>query len=224
VLTIYHLCFSQTEQCHHKTNWIPTTIWHKTAESCRYLATHQCCQFQHNIRPVTQVLHCKHVRVQSAKDTLQTTIQNNFSSLGNCQVRVWYHSLTPWCRTLFEKLIVTQLVKKILSYGTRRFITTLTKVRHCTLSRASWIQFAPSILISLRSILTLSSHLRLGLPSGLFLSGLPTKALWAPLPTSMHTAAWIMWYWYWHSELPDNPNRSHSFCSAGRNDSARVER
>jgi hypothetical protein len=32
------------------------------------------------------------------------------------------HSLTPWCRKLFEKLTVTQLVKKILlSYGTRRF-------------------------------------------------------------------------------------------------------
>jgi hypothetical protein len=29
------------------------------------------------------------------------------------------HSLTPWCRILFEKLIITQLVKKILlSYGT----------------------------------------------------------------------------------------------------------
>jgi hypothetical protein len=39
--------------------------------------------------------------------------------------------LTPWCRILFEKLIVTQLVKKILlSYGTRRFITVFTKARH----------------------------------------------------------------------------------------------
>jgi hypothetical protein len=60
-------------------------------------------------------------------------------------------------------------------YGIRRFITELTKVRHRTLSWASRIQFAPSIPISLRSILMLSSHLRLGLPSGLFLSGLPTK-------------------------------------------------
>jgi hypothetical protein len=41
--------------------------------------------------------------------------------------------LTPWCRTFFEKLIVTQLVKKILlSYGTRKFITVLTKARHWT--------------------------------------------------------------------------------------------
>jgi hypothetical protein len=50
-----------------------------------------------------------------------------------------------------------------------------TKSCYWTLSWASWIQFAPSIPISLRSILMLSSHLRLGLPSGLFPSGLPTK-------------------------------------------------
>jgi hypothetical protein len=36
----------------------------------------------------------------------------------------------------------------------------------------------------LRSILILSSHLRLGLPSGLFLSGLPTKTLYTTLPSS----------------------------------------
>jgi hypothetical protein len=41
------------------------------------------------------------------------------------------HSLTPWCRILFENLIVTQLVKKILlSYGTQRFITVFTKAHH----------------------------------------------------------------------------------------------
>jgi hypothetical protein len=45
------------------------------------------------------------------------------------------HSLTPWCRILFEKLIITQLVKKILlSYGTPNFITVFTQARHWTLS------------------------------------------------------------------------------------------
>jgi hypothetical protein len=39
----------------------------------------------------------------------------------------------------------------------------------------------PSHPTSWRSILILSSHLRLGLPSGLFPSGLPTRTLY-PLP------------------------------------------
>ena len=36
-----------------------------------------------------------------------------------------------------------------------------------------------------RSILMLSSHLRLGLPRGLFLSGFPTKTLYTPLPSTI---------------------------------------
>jgi hypothetical protein len=47
-------------------------------------------------------------------------------------------------------------------YETRRFITVLTKARHRTLSWASRIHFATWIPISLRSILMLSSDLRLG--------------------------------------------------------------
>jgi len=65
-----------------------------------------------------------------------------------------YLLLTPWCRTLFEKLIVTQPVKNIPpSYGIRRFITVFKKARHRTLSWASRIQFASWIPISERSVL-----------------------------------------------------------------------
>jgi hypothetical protein len=50
-------------------------------------------------------------------------------------------------------LLFSSLKHIPLSYGTRRFITVITKAHHWTLSWASWIQFAPSIPISPRSIL-----------------------------------------------------------------------
>ena len=75
--------------------------------------------------------------------------------------------LTPWRRVLLEKLTGLQLVKKFPAFhGTRRFITTLTSVRHLSLSWGSPIQSIYSHPTSWRSILILSTHLRLGLPSG----------------------------------------------------------
>ena len=74
--------------------------------------------------------------------------------------------LTPRCRVLLEKLTGLQLVKKFPEfYGTRRFITALTSVRHLSLSCASPIQSTYPHPTSWRSILILSTHLRLGLPS-----------------------------------------------------------
>ena len=90
--------------------------------------------------------------------------------------------LTPWCRVLLEKLTGLQLDKKLPSfYGTRRFITALTSVRHLSLSCASPIQSTHPHPTTWRYILILSNHLRLGLPSGLFPSCFPTKTLYAPL-------------------------------------------
>jgi hypothetical protein len=71
---------------------------------------------------------------------------------------------------VLEKLIVTQLVKKFTAfYVIWRFITVFTGSRHLSLSWARCIQSTPSLPISLRCILILSSHL---------LPGLPTKVLY----------------------------------------------
>jgi hypothetical protein len=90
--------------------------------------------------------------------------------------------LTPWSRVLPEKLKHPELPKKFPAfYGTQRFITAFTRARHLSLSWARSIQSMPPHPTSRSSILILSSHLRLGLPSGLLPSGFPTKAMYAPL-------------------------------------------
>ena len=90
--------------------------------------------------------------------------------------------LTLRYRVLLEKLIGLQLIKKFPAFhGTRRFITALTSVRHLSLSWVSPVQSIYPHPTSWRSILILSTHLRLGLSSGLFPSGLPTKTLYTTL-------------------------------------------
>ena len=98
------------------------------------------------------------------------------------KLKCFTYLLAPRCRVLLEKLTGLQLVKKFLAFhGTRRFITALTSVRHLSLSWASPIQSIYPHPTSWRSILILPTHLRLGLHSGLFPSGFPTKTLYTPL-------------------------------------------
>ena len=96
------------------------------------------------------------------------------------------HLLTPWCRVLLEQLTGLQLVKKFPAFHrTRRFITALTSVRQLSLSWASSIQSIYAHPTSWRSIIILSTHLRLGLPIGLLQSGFPTKTLHNPLSSTI---------------------------------------
>ena len=123
--------------------------------------------------------------------------------LGKCclfvhiYIYIYIYLLTPWCRVLLEKLTDLQLVKKFPEFhGTRRFITALTSVRHLSQSWASPIQSIYPHPTSWRSILILSTPLRLGLPSDLFPSGFPTKTLYTPrvvthtrhMPSTSHSS------------------------------------
>ena len=112
------------------------------------------------------------------------TTLNNLQTVKLCGVFTYLltYLLTPWCRVLLEKLTGLQLVKKFPAFhGTRRFITALTSVRQLSLSWASLIQSIYPHPTSWRSVLILSTHLRLGLPSGLLPSGFPTKTLYTSL-------------------------------------------
>ena len=113
--------------------------------------------------------------------------------------------LTPCSTVLLEKLTGPQLVNKFPTfYGIRRLGTAFTSARHLSLSWASSIQSIPPHTTSWRSTLILSSHLCLGLPSGLFPSGFPTKTLYTPILSPIratcpachrhtHRHVWLNW-------------------------------
>ena len=65
------------------------------------------------------------------------------------------------------------------------FITAFTSARHLPLSHSTSIQSKPPHHTFWRSILILSSHLRLVLPVGLFPSVFPTNNLFTPLHSPM---------------------------------------
>jgi len=68
-------------------------------------------------------------------------------------------------------------------YATRTFTTTFTRTCHLSLAQVRSIQSMPSSHF-LKINFNISPHLRLGLPSGLFPSGVPTKTLYTPFLSS----------------------------------------
>ena len=110
-----------------------------------------------------------------------TTSRNSAMSI--CFQR---YLLTPWCRVLLEKLTGSATSQEIPR------ISRNPKVHHrihkCPpsvpiLSQLHTVSTPPT---SRSSILILSSHLRLGLPVGLFPSGFPTRNLCTPLPSIVY--------------------------------------
>jgi hypothetical protein len=85
-------------------------------------------------------------------------------------------------------------------HGTWKFITMFTRALHWSICWARSIQAIPSHPISIGSILLLSTHLRLGLPSGLCPSGFPTNILHAFLFSPMWCNYCVVIYLFFHNK------------------------
>ena len=149
--------------------------------SCIY--RYEYCELTH-LCDVARNMSTKELRIINSTQQSASLEAESFASGQKILWIFWNpYLLTPWCRVLLEKLTGLQLVKKFPAfYGTRRFIIALTSVRHLSLSWTSPIQSTYPHPTSWISILILSTHLCLGLPSGLFPSGFPTKTLYTPSP------------------------------------------
>ena len=99
-----------------------------------------------------------------------------------CSQLVLSYLLIAWSRDLPDKLRVPQLVGKFPAFcGTRGFITAFTTARHPSVFGIRSILSIPPHHTSRRSILVLSSHLRLGLPNCPLPSGFRIRTLYASL-------------------------------------------
>jgi hypothetical protein len=140
------------------------------------------------------ILMFKGLTVRRLYESYDVKGLNQFYLLYFCNIAWWPNcgrNMSPlhtaWSRVL-EKLTGYQIVKKFTTfYGTRSSIAAFTSVPHLSLSWASSIHSIPPHQKSWRSILILASHLWLGLPSVLFLSGFLTKTLYMSLPCPIRT-------------------------------------
>ena len=79
------------------------------------------------------------IRQLQDNENTETGVDTAFTSVSSVglepMIPAFTYLLTPWSRVLLEKLASLQLVKKFPTfYGTRRFLTALTRARHLSLS------------------------------------------------------------------------------------------
>jgi len=116
-----------------------------------------------------------------------TSTQHATAATSSGRGRSWHTHGLACCIPKLQKLIVTQLVRKFSFMEPQGSLTCSQETaRHLSLFWARLIQSTPSHLIFLRSILILSSHQGLDLPSDLFPSGFQTTILYPFLVSSMH--------------------------------------
>jgi len=87
--------------------------------------------------------------------------------------------ISPWSRVLLDKLTSSQSRNFPHFMEPKGSLPSSPVPATCPYPESA--RSSPYPNISWRSILILSSHLRLGLPSGLFPSGIPTNILYTPL-------------------------------------------
>ena len=103
----------------------------------------------------------------------------------------WYQLLTLWSRVFLDKPVILQLLMMFIRIFVQSTDSSQRLQQPAACSYLELHQSSPCPHItSWRSIVILSSHLHPGLPHGLFLSGYPTKTLYASLLSrhSCHTA------------------------------------
>ena len=115
--------------------------------------------------------------------TPQTLNKFKSHNFNNYPFLAYIYLLTPWSRVLLEKLTGSAASQEIPRTLWNPKVHHL--IHKCPPSVPTWANSiqSPPPPPSRRSISILSSHLRLGLPSGLFPSGFPTRTLCTPLPS-----------------------------------------
>jgi hypothetical protein len=163
------------------------TTWRYMPEH-RTLNHHRCENLKsyiQNIRFIHQILLCcicceVHVFWYDSK-----MVMSYHSNWIYCSYFGLTHSW-PWA--LLEKLPIVQLLKNFPQfYANRKFITVFTRARPWSLSWTRSIQSIQPHSISPRSILILSTHLHLRLPSGF-----PTDILYLTLHENTVIAIYIL--------------------------------